>query len=89
MLLQESNSILQIHEIEGDKMKGQIVRINSFGMIGGLRQKRDGITFFGYNHENINNNDLNDFLFHQDGILSTENNRILKIRFDKSKNLLM
>ena len=38
---------------------------------------------------NINNNDLNDFLFHQDGILSTENNRILKIRFDKSKNLLM
>ena len=80
--MQESNSLLQIHEIEGGLMKGQVVRIDMNGIQSGLRQKKDGITYFGYNHQNEKYTDLNDFLFEADKNENSEYSRFLKIRYD-------
>ncbi len=44
---------LHIKVMSSGKIKGQVIEINALGMIGSLRQKNDGFTFFGCKRHDI------------------------------------
>lgn len=44
----QRNPKLELYETEGNILDGKLICINAAGMIGGLRNQRDGSTLFGY-----------------------------------------
>ena len=77
----ESSSMLQIQELEGQMMNNQIVKVNQHGMINGMRRKKDGVTYFGYNSSTGDQN--NDFVFDPDQPSDKVFNKFLMINFDR------
>ena len=51
----QRNPKLELYETEGNILDGKLVCINAAGMIGGLRNQRDGSTLFGYRRFNSQN----------------------------------
>ncbi len=70
-----------MQELEGQMMNNQVVKVNQHGMINGVRKKKDGVTYFGFNTSIGNQN--NDFVFEPDQPYDKGFDRFLRISFDR------
>ena len=53
--------ILKLKEIEGNMLNSEEVIFSQYGMIGGLRNEKDGSAYFGFNKIRLNKI-INDFI---------------------------
>lgn len=72
---------LKIEEMKGKILNNQTLIINAAGLINGLRNQRDGVSFFGF-RQGEKNEIINDYIININDIEFTELRRFFAINFD-------
>lgn len=76
--------LYQLKELEGNLINPEVIYFTQSGMIGGLRNKRDGYAYFGYKKTGINNKVINDFILKNDSnTISNDIDHVFRIGFSK------
>ena len=77
--------LLQLREMEGNMINPEIIKFSHFGMIGGLRNQRDGFAYFGYKKMNSQNRIINDFILNNPNNINTSTDNLFKIWYSQGK----
>jgi hypothetical protein len=81
--------IFQLRELEGNLINPEVIKFTQFGMIGGLRNQRDGYTYFGYKKTNANNKVINDFILNNPTMAALPTDHLFKIWYSQGNSLLI
>ena len=77
--------LYQLKEIEGSMINPEIINFCHYGMIGGLRNQKDGYAYFGYKKTGLNNKVINDFVLNNPNNIIIETDHVFRIGFTPGK----
>lgn len=63
-------------------LNSEVISISQYGMIGGLRNQRDGYTYFGYKKMNSFNKIINDFVLSNPTNIVIDTEHVFKIFYN-------